>query len=363
MKKYDIMSSIIFMVVGILLLLVPGRIVTTIIRLFGVIYKAYSLYNLKKYGKALEFLDEAEKVNPKNKVFAEIRMCVLMKTDLNGAYEFYKASDDDLILQCLVERLAEKLVEAEDYKRALECYENLFERNPQRVSFIEGIKRIMNKTNLKIEPKFGKEFFRDWIYTIKFKSDKLACPFCGKIVENSLSYCENCEMPLSDTGLYIECDDSLLYNYTSTKVAQLVEYLKSDGWLKPLKEEMDDLSEMEFKAFISHLDDIEFIFHASSNYIMLLDDTMKKYADEGKYAAPRWLVYPELSAWTIGWRMGYGEDYAMNAPWYGPEFENLFPMPKNWLFEPQNCKFKPIPLLGYMWTEDGKPKYSQIGGD
>jgi hypothetical protein len=36
---------------------------------------------------------------------------------------------------------------------------------------------------------------------------------------------------------------------------------------------------------------------------------LKKYADEGKYAAPRWLVYPELSAWTIGWRMGYGEEY------------------------------------------------------
>ena len=35
----------------------------------------------------------------------------------------------------------------------------------------------------------------------------------------------------------------------------------------------------------------------------------KKYCDEGKYAAPRWLVYPQYSAITMGWRMGAGEDY------------------------------------------------------
>ena len=33
----------------------------------------------------------------------------------------------------------------------------------------------------------------------------------------------------------------------------------------------------------------------------------KEYLDEGKYAAPRWLVYPELDAYTMGWKMGYGE--------------------------------------------------------
>lgn len=37
MKKYDITSSIVLLVLGILLLLVPGGIVTTVIRLFGVI--------------------------------------------------------------------------------------------------------------------------------------------------------------------------------------------------------------------------------------------------------------------------------------------------------------------------------------
>ena len=34
----------------------------------------------------------------------------------------------------------------------------------------------------------------------------------------------------------------------------------------------------------------------------------KPFLDDGKFAAPRWLVYPELDPYTIGWRMGYGED-------------------------------------------------------
>ena len=46
MKKYDIMSSTIFVIVGILLLLVPGRIVTTIIRLFGVIILILGILSL-----------------------------------------------------------------------------------------------------------------------------------------------------------------------------------------------------------------------------------------------------------------------------------------------------------------------------
>ena len=90
---------------------------------------------------------------------------------------------------------------------------------------------------------------------------------------------------------------------------------------------------------------------------------MKKYADEGKYAAPRWLVYPELSAWTIGWRMGYGEVYALNEPPRNREFRKLFPQPRNWLFNPRKSKFNKFPAFGYLWSEDGLPKYSQIGED
>lgn len=90
---------------------------------------------------------------------------------------------------------------------------------------------------------------------------------------------------------------------------------------------------------------------------------MKDHADEGKYAAPRWLVYPQLSAWTIGWRMGYGEEYALNEPYRGREFFKLFPQPKNWLFNPRKSRFNRFPAFAYLWDGDELPKYSQIGED
>ncbi len=35
---------------------------------------------------------------------------------------------------------------------------------------------------------------------------------------------------------------------------------------------------------------------------------MKKY-DIKNPMAPPWLIYPNISRYSIGWRMGYGEDY------------------------------------------------------
>ena len=89
----------------------------------------------------------------------------------------------------------------------------------------------------------------------------------------------------------------------------------------------------------------------------------KKYADKGKYAAPRWLAFPDLSAWTIKWRMGRGEYYWMNEPSRDRNFSKLFPTPRNWLFDLHKSKLKPIPLLGYLWSDDGNPKYSEVGDD
>lgn len=89
----------------------------------------------------------------------------------------------------------------------------------------------------------------------------------------------------------------------------------------------------------------------------------KNYCDRGKFAAPRWLVYPQLDAFTMGWRMGYGEDYAMNEPPRTEEFYKLFPEPQNWKFSPRRSKFERLPILGYLWREDGLAKYSEISKD
>ena len=90
---------------------------------------------------------------------------------------------------------------------------------------------------------------------------------------------------------------------------------------------------------------------------------MKEYLDKGKCAAPRWLVYPELSSGTIGWRMGYGEQYRLNEPPLAREFRGMFPQPTNWLFNPRKCKFDRLPFLAIPWNNTEIPKYSEITDD
>lgn len=55
--------------------------------------------------------------------------------------------------------------------------------------------------------------------------------------------------------------------------------------------------------------------------------------------APLWLMYPHISRYSIGWRMGYGETYALEfGDWYcglstekQKQFQQMFPEPKEWL--------------------------------
>ena len=61
--------------------------------------------------------------------------------------------------------------------------------------------------------------------------------------------------------------------------------------------------------------------------------------------------------------MGAGEDYRMNEPPRSEEFFKLFPKPRNWLFNPHTSKFNVFPLLGYLWSEGGKPEYNAIEDD
>lgn len=85
---------------------------------------------------------------------------------------------------------------------------------------------------------------------------------------------------------------------------------------------------------------------------------------EGKYPAPRWLVYPEIPLRSIGWRMGYGEEYSMNSYFFelDKKFKKLFPKPLNWSekykkeFESYiNDKIYPVYVA---WNPTGTPKYN-----
>lgn len=54
--------------------------------------------------------------------------------------------------------------------------------------------------------------------------------------------------------------------------------------------------------------------------------------------APLWLMYPEIPNGSIGWRMGYGEGYAIDFYlWFNKleedekkKYKEMFPEPKRW---------------------------------
>ena len=91
---------------------------------------------------------------------------------------------------------------------------------------------------------------------------------------------------------------------------------------------------------------------------------------EGMFPAPKWLVYPQLTFDTIGWRMGYGEDYSMNFHTIRinyPLFNELFGQPLNWSLKYSDAFDKYIKdkysyggrlaPFSIGWSENGKPKY------
>lgn len=59
---------------------------------------------------------------------------------------------------------------------------------------------------------------------------------------------------------------------------------------------------------------------------------------EKKYMSPLWLMYPWIAEGSIGWRMGYGEDYSYDFyKWFGKlsdlekkEYNEKFPKPVMW---------------------------------
>lgn len=66
---------------------------------------------------------------------------------------------------------------------------------------------------------------------------------------------------------------------------------------------------------------------------------MKKNYGINSPIAPLWLMYPYISRYSIGWRMGYGEEYKYEfSDWYTAlsdeerkQYQQMFPAPKGWL--------------------------------
>lgn len=92
--------------------------------------------------------------------------------------------------------------------------------------------------------------------------------------------------------------------------------------------------------------------------------------NEKNILLPPWLAYPEIERHSIGWRMGYGEDYIGKwHRWYqklpakkSGEYRQLFPEPPTWKGfwnDTDECAYyKRGEFHIEYWQEDGRPKYS-----
>ena len=346
-------------------------------------------YELGEYEKSLECCEEGLKI----KDFHDLRInkiLALIKLErIEDAIEFFQSLD------CYID-LEDLLIEGGKYVEALEY--NLSEYGDEwDVKIIDKIKDSIHENGLEIPDELD-GFYANWIHAIKSKSNTETCPECGgkllpivwgypssEVMEKAMRdevylggcvlplihvnyHCINCdgEFNLGYEGFHIECENDRIADYVKYKIRELTSKLKTDYLVfikshDSLKGELKGFDDEEFDEFISHLTDLGFLTSPREGYIKLAGfdelECAKEYLDEGKFAAPGWLVYPQLSAWTIGWRMGAGENYAMNKPAPTDEFKRLFPMPRYWQFRVSESPYKPHPLLSYFWNEDGKPQY------
>lgn len=85
--------------------------------------------------------------------------------------------------------------------------------------------------------------------------------------------------------------------------------------------------------------------------------------NDNQLMAPLWLMYPNISNGSIGWRMGYGEGYAMDFYlWFDnlkedekKNYMEMFPKPKRW--EIDDSIYQHNDYWTYTWQKDGKPEY------
>lgn len=89
-----------------------------------------------------------------------------------------------------------------------------------------------------------------------------------------------------------------------------------------------------------------------------------------KMMLPPWLAYPEIERHSIGWRMGYGEDYLDKwSRWYqklpakkSADYQELFPEPPTWKGfwnnDDECMHYRHGDFRIEFWRKDGIPKYS-----
>ena len=350
---------------------------------------AMAYYDLGEYERSLECCDEGLKIKDfdwllENKIKALIRL-----GRAGEAVELFETSHPSMN-----ENIAGLLIEGGEYRMGLD-YSLANDSLTDHCRLVDEIKDSLHKKGLKIPDEIC-DFYMSWIYKIKFMHDPTTCPDCGgELAEIVYGYpdpetlvrsvngeivlggctpmpfdcrCMKCgrDFSMGHNGLEIECEDSELYDYITYKIDEVTYGLKRDSiifdrFTDGLKKEVRGFDDVDFDAFTAHLAGLGYVRfpHEGCIRITEFDDliVMKEYCDEGKFHAPRWLVYPQYSFSSIYWRMGPGENYAMNSFTHSTEYDELFPAPSCWRHD--RLRSDPTPPLAFFWREDGKPKYGK----
>ncbi|MCP3774930.1 NADAR family protein [Paenibacillus sp. MZ04-78.2] len=89
---------------------------------------------------------------------------------------------------------------------------------------------------------------------------------------------------------------------------------------------------------------------------------------------PLWLMYPHITRYSIGWRMGYGESYKYTFNnWIETlsederqQYQAMFPKPKTWRSFLSDANDDDLEYESYVhdsgiifWNKNGEPKYSK----
>lgn len=347
---------------------------------------AMAYYDLGEYEKSLGCCEAGLKIRDWGELCENKIKALLMLDRVDEAFDFYENSPYSI-------EIVDLLIECGKYSKAFEyCLEWDID---EYESIIDKIKEN--------DPGAVGDFYLSWIYAIKSRSNIRVCAECGgelvpivwglpgpKLLEredngeiflggccippNPPNYhCRRCggEFDLGAEGLHIECMQYRLHDYIEYKIRQLTCALKGDSIvfirsLDSLKKELKGFDDEEFDAFITRLKDLGHIYEPREGHIKLVgwDDfkCAKECPDEGKFAAPLWLVYPQLPPWSLEWEIGIAEHYAKNHPHRSKEYDELFPMPKYWKFKFSESPYGSHPPIGYFWTGDGKPKYPNASG-
>ena len=352
---------------------------------------AMAYYDLGEYEKSLECCEEGLEIRKfdwlvENKIKALIR---LGRAD--EAIEIYEDSRGMPNAD-----IAELLIEGGEYRLGLD-YDSDDDSSTSHCRLIDEIKDSIHGKGLEVPDEIG-DFYKKWIYRIKSMHDTKTCPDCGgrlaeivygypnpKILERSVHgdvvlggcspmpydwRCRQCghDFAFGHNGLEIDCEDEELYDYIIYKIDEITYGLKRDSMIfdrftEGLKKEVLGFDDEEFDAFITHLAQIGYVRFPHEECVRIEGfdylSVMKEYCDEGRFHAPRWLVYPQYSFSSIYWRMGPGENYAMNSLTHSNEFEELFPAPSCWRYGLSHFSRNPTPPLAFFWREDGKPKYPE----